>query len=133
MTSSSKPAPAFGYDPLVDRRDGKPRFPELSIRTFSHAREKTPEQAALGDFDRRSTVSRAYRCDHHVALSRKPKRGGTEFDHREVASPRRVKRNSMVHHDERKWTAPNGSDQIGEHWHRRGGNRPHLLVNLRRD
>jgi hypothetical protein len=39
----------------------------------------------------------------------------------------------MVHHDEWKWTAPNGSDQIGEHRDRRGGNRPHLLVNLRRD
>src|SRR5213080_3861769 len=94
----------------------------------------TPEKkTALGDFDCRSTISRAYRCDHHVALSRKPKCGVTEFDHGKVASPCRVKRNSMVHHDEWKWTAPNGSDQIGEHRDRRGGNRPHLLVNLRHD
>src|SRR5450755_1003287 len=115
-------------------RDGKPRFTKLSIRTFSHAREKKPEQTSLGDFDRSSTVSRAYWCDHHVALSRKPKRGVTEFDHGKVASLLRVKRNSMVHHNEWKWTAPapNGSDQIGEHRHRRGGNRPHLLVNLGR-
>src|SRR6266849_9806194 len=94
--------------------------------------KKKPEQTTLGDFDRSSTVSRAYRCDHHVAPSRKPKRGVTEFDRGKVASLRRVKRNSMVHHNEWKWTAAaaNGSDQIGEHRHRRGGNRPHLLVNL---
>src|SRR4029077_20221173 len=83
-------------DPLVNRRDGKPRFTKLSIRTFSHAREKKPEQTSLGDFDRSSTVSRAYRCDHHVALSRKPKCGVTEFDHGKVASLLRVKRNAMV-------------------------------------
>src|ERR1700730_1931908 len=96
---------------------------------FPTPEKKKPEQAPLGDFDRSSTVSRAHRRHHHVASSRKPKRGVTEFDHGEVASRRRVKRNSMVHHHEWKWTVPNGSDQIGEHRHGRGGNRPHLLVN----
>ena len=54
----------------------------------------------------------------------------TEFDHGKVASPPCVKQNSMVHHDKWEWTAPNGSDKIGEHGDRRGGNRPHFLVNL---
>src|SRR5258708_40227630 len=97
---------------------------------FPTPEKKSPNRPRSGIFDRSSTVSRAYRCDHHVAPSRKPKCGVTEFDHGKVASFRRVKRNSMVHHNEWKGTAPNGSDQKGEHRHRRVRNLPHLLVNL---
>src|SRR6266566_3099707 len=61
------------------------------------------------------TVSRAYRRHHHVAASRKPKRGVTECYPGKVASRLRVKRNSMVHHNEWKWTVPDRSDQISEH------------------
>src|SRR5258708_17802135 len=108
-------------DPNVNRCDGKPGFTKLSIRTFSNAREKKPEQTSLGDLDRSSTVSRAYRCDHHVALARKPKCGVTKFDHGKVASRRRVKRKSMIHHNEWKRTAPapTGPNQIGAPPHMR--------------
>src|SRR5258708_14059759 len=93
-------------DPNVNRCDGKPGFTKLSVRTFSNAREKKPEQTSLGDFNRSSTVSRAHRCDHHVALSRKPKCGVTEFDGGKIASHRRAKQNSMVHPNGGKRTAP---------------------------
>src|SRR3954451_1481958 len=91
------------------RRDGT-RFAKLSIRTVSDTGEKNTEQTALRDLDCRRTISGAHRCDHHVALSRKPKCGVAEFDYRKVASARCVKRNPMVHHDEWKWTAGNGPD-----------------------
>src|SRR5258708_24706250 len=92
-------------DPNVNRCDGKPGFTKLSVRTFSHAREKKPKQTSLGDFDRSSTVSRAYRCDHHVALSRKPKCGITEFNGGKKNSLDPVQGNTIAHHNEWKKTA----------------------------
>src|ERR1700726_3971866 len=102
-------------DPHVERRNRQSSISEIGVRTVAHAREEKPEQATLGNFDSRGTVSRAHGRDYHVTLLCEPKCCIAELDDGKVASLLWVERNSMVHHQKRKWSIPGGTDHVGQH------------------
>ena len=104
-------APAPGWEHFETEAD-------VGVEAWGPTRSEAFAQASLGVFNGRGAISWTHRRDDDVALPGEPKRCVTKLDHRKIAWFLRIKRNPMIHDQKRKWSLPDGTDHVRQHWNR---------------